>query len=315
MRQLILSADYSRPQVLLNPLPSFLLFTYSDAPYHIVNQTDIVSRSTSKSHATVDLGVYIYFDTYCASSGNSTSWSGPLLTAYTTQALHHSHPTSRRAHLSSPRLNHLQHLNRPQPSKPTMPSSSPNQPASTSPSSSDLESDLLQHLTSTPALEDLHATLLSSLQRLGWTERIRKLAQELLRGGRCERFDEVFEAVVASAEGRKHPVLAEANKAKQSNGNSGEEDGSGIGDLESFDVRIPSSVVEQGVRALKEVLREVVVAEDGGDILGDLENGHKEEGGSGGGGKGSKNSKDGGGDTASPMKKVKKESKSGSKVK
>lgn len=125
----------------------------------------------------------------------------------------------------------------------------------------------------------------------------------------------MFEAVVASAEGRKHPVLAEANKAKQSNGNSGEEDGSGIGDLESFDVRIPSSVVEQGVRALKEVLREVVVAEDGGDILGDLENGHKEEGGSGGGGKGSKNSKDGGGDTASPMKKVKKESKSGSKVK
>ncbi|XRM48024.1 hypothetical protein ABZX51_010968 [Aspergillus tubingensis] len=202
-------------------------------------------------------------------------------------------------------------------------SSSPNQPTTTTSSSSDLESDLLQHLTSTPALEDLHATLLSSLQRLGWTERIRKLAQELLRGGRCERFDEVFEAVVASAEGRKHPVLAEANKAKQqqSNGNNnnnsgGDEDGSsGIGDLEAFDVRIPSAVVEQGVRALKEMLREVVVAEDGGDILGEVENGHKEEGGSGSGGKGSKNSKDGGGDTASPVKKVKKESKSGSKVK
>ncbi|PWY70717.1 hypothetical protein BO83DRAFT_438393 [Aspergillus eucalypticola CBS 122712] len=200
-------------------------------------------------------------------------------------------------------------------------SSSPNQPTTTTPSTTtDLESDLLLHLTSTPALEDLHATLLSSLQRLGWTERIRKLAQELLRGGRCERFDEVFEAVVASAEGRKHPILAEANKAKQqSNGNNsgGDEDGSsGIGDLEAFDVRIPSAVVEQGVRALKEVLREVVVAEDGGDILGDVENGHKEEGGGGGGGgKGSKNSKDGGGDTASPVKKVKKESKTGSKVK
>ncbi|GLB11988.1 hypothetical protein AtubIFM57258_009265 [Aspergillus tubingensis] len=203
-------------------------------------------------------------------------------------------------------------------------SSSPNQPTSTSSTTTDLESDLLQHLTSTPALEDLHATLLSSLQRLGWTERIRKLAQELLRGGRCERFDEVFEAVVASAEGRKHPILAEANKAKQqqSNGNNnnnsgGDEDGSGgIGDLEAFDVRIPSAVVEQGVRALKEMLREVVVAEDGGDILGEVENGHKEEGGSGsGGGKGSKNSKDGGGETASPVKKVKKESKSGSKVK
>ncbi|OJI80827.1 hypothetical protein ASPTUDRAFT_84836, partial [Aspergillus tubingensis CBS 134.48] len=197
----------------------------------------------------------------------------------------------------------------------------PNQPTTSSNTTTDLESDLLQHLTSTPALEDLHATLLSSLQRLGWTERIRKLAQELLRGGRCERFDEVFEAVVASAEGRKHPVLAEANKAKQqSNGNNnnsgGDEDGSGgIGDLEAFDVRIPSAVVEQGVRALKEMLREVVVAEDGGDILGEVENGHKEEGGSGSGGKGSKNSKDGGGDTASPVKKVKKESKSGSKVK
>ncbi|PYH73261.1 uncharacterized protein BO88DRAFT_330929 [Aspergillus vadensis CBS 113365] len=195
-------------------------------------------------------------------------------------------------------------------------SSSPNQPTTTTSSTtSDLESDLLQHLTSTPALEDLHATLLSSLQRLGWTERIRKLAQELLRGGRCERFDEVFEAVVASAEGRKHPILAEANKAKQQS--NGDEDGSsGIGDLEAFDVRIPSAVVEQGVRALKEVLREVVVAEDGGDILGEVENGHKEEGGGGGsGGKGSKNSKEGGGDTASPVKKVKKESKAGSKIK
>ncbi|GKZ36491.1 hypothetical protein AbraIFM66950_007607 [Aspergillus brasiliensis] len=204
-----------------------------------------------------------------------------------------------------------------------MPSSSPsttNANQASSSSTEALESDLLQHLTSTPALEDLHATLLSSLQRLGWTERIRKLAQELLRGGRCERFDEVFEAVVASAEGRKHPVLAEANKAKQqsngnSGGNGGDEDGNSIENLETFDVRIPSSVVEQGVRALKEMLREVVVAEDGGDILGDLggdkENGHKEEGGSGGG-KGSKNSKD---DTASPVKKVKKESKTGKQAK
>ncbi|KAI2994528.1 hypothetical protein CBS147346_10407 [Aspergillus niger] len=275
--------------LLLNPLPSFLLFTYSDAPYHIVNQTDILRQS------------YVSVRTF----------PNRLYNASATPLSSHFAPRPPIVTSTQP----LQHLNQPQSSKPTMPSSSPNQPASTSPSSSDLESDLLQHLTSTPALEDLHATLLSSLQRLGWTERIRKLAQELLRGGRCERFDEVFEAVVASAEGRKHPVLAEANKAKQSNGNSGEEDGSGIGDLESFDVRIPSSVVEQGVRALKEVLREVVVAEDGGDILGDLENGHKEEGGSGGGGKGSKNSKDGGGDTASPMKKVKKESKSGSKVK
>ncbi|PYI04372.1 hypothetical protein BO78DRAFT_290601, partial [Aspergillus sclerotiicarbonarius CBS 121057] len=191
-----------------------------------------------------------------------------------------------------------------------------------------LESDLLQHLSSTPALEDLHITLLSSLQRLGWTERIRKLAQELLRGGRCERFDEVFEAVVASAEGRKHPILVEANKAKLQNNNSNNNNGNagnnateddGIENLETYDVRIPQAVVDQGVRAIKEVLREVVVAEDGGDILGENgENGHahgKEENGTGGGGekektKGSKN-----GDTASPAKKVEKKPKTGKQVK
>ncbi|PWY67579.1 hypothetical protein BO94DRAFT_540373 [Aspergillus sclerotioniger CBS 115572] len=209
-------------------------------------------------------------------------------------------------------------------------SSSPSHPTTTTPHPEALESDLLHHLTSTPVLEDLHSTLLSSLQRLGWTERIRKLAQELLRGGRCERFDEVFEAVIASAEGRRHPILIEANKAKQSaNANTntntntsnsqttnGINDDDGIENFETYDVRIPQAVVDQGVRAIKEVLRDVVVTDDGGDILGDVENGHiKEEGGGSGGGatekvKGTKN-----GDTASPVKKVEKKPKTGKQVK
>ncbi|PYI33942.1 hypothetical protein BP00DRAFT_391181 [Aspergillus indologenus CBS 114.80] len=157
--------------------------------------------------------------------------------------------------------------------------------------SNDLETDLLTHLTTTPALDDLHSTLLAALQRTGWTEKIRRLAQELLRGGRCERFDEVIEAVVACAEGRRHPSLP-AGSRSNTNGAAGikeeEEDASdhaangrknanannnNNGDnaayFDTVDVRIPSAVVEQGVRAIKEVLREVVILEGDGDGVGD----------------------------------------------
>ncbi|KAI9375606.1 hypothetical protein BJX61DRAFT_102918 [Aspergillus egyptiacus] len=139
-------------------------------------------------------------------------------------------------------------------------------PPSTAPG--DLESDLLTHLASTHALEDLHSTLLSSLQRHGWTERIRRLSLELLRANRCERFDEVVEAVVASAQGRSHPVLEAAkNSSSNSNGENtgnGEAEGDGFS-FQDVDVKIPRAVVEQGVRAIKDVLREVVVIEDDGD--------------------------------------------------
>ncbi|PYI13235.1 hypothetical protein BO86DRAFT_275849, partial [Aspergillus japonicus CBS 114.51] len=149
--------------------------------------------------------------------------------------------------------------------------------------SNDLETDLLTHLTTTPALDDLHSTLLAALQRTGWTEKIRRLAQELLRGGRCERFDEVIEAVVASAEGRRHPSLHSPSRTNTNgaagiknededasdHAANGRKDASGSGDnaayFETVDVRIPSAVVEQGVRALKEVLREVVILEGDGD--------------------------------------------------
>ncbi|KAL6234587.1 hypothetical protein BDW75DRAFT_212001 [Aspergillus navahoensis] len=160
-----------------------------------------------------------------------------------------------------------------------MPSSPSSSSPSAQPSPADLESDLLTHLASTHALEDLHANLLSTLQRLGWTEKIRRLSTELLRANRCERFDDVVEAVVASAQGRSHPFLVDSNsdnntssRANNTHNQNGDVDGvenNGAYSFENADVRIPSAVVEQGVRAIKEVLREVVILEDEGDGPGD----------------------------------------------
>ncbi|KAB8215005.1 hypothetical protein BDV33DRAFT_195610 [Aspergillus novoparasiticus] len=184
-------------------------------------------------------------------------------------------------------------------------------------SSESLESDLLAHLASTTALDDLHATLLCSLQRMGWTEKVRKLSQELLRGGRCERFDDVVEAVVASAEGRKHPSLAGLDNVNEEDKNS---NGDADGYFEKVDVRIPEAVVEQGVRAIKEVLREVVVLDDDSDLLDHHDSHHhagdgKQEGGGETKTKPSKSSKTGdqslkNGDT-SPVKKTDKKPKPG----
>ncbi|KAB8208773.1 hypothetical protein BDV34DRAFT_222447 [Aspergillus parasiticus] len=188
-------------------------------------------------------------------------------------------------------------------------------------SSESLESDLLAHLASTTALDDLHATLLCSLQRMGWTEKVRKLSQELLRGGRCERFDDVVEAVVASAEGRKHPSLAGLDNVNEEDKNS---NGDADGYFEKVDVRIPEAVVEQGVRAIKEVLREVVVLDDDSDLLDHHDSHHhagdgKQEGGGETKTKPSKSSKTGdqslkNGDT-SPVKKTDKKPKPGKQVK
>ncbi|OJI99383.1 hypothetical protein ASPVEDRAFT_123290 [Aspergillus versicolor CBS 583.65] len=136
------------------------------------------------------------------------------------------------------------------------------------PAPSDLESDLLNHLATTHALEDLHTTLLSTLQRLGWTEKIRHLSTELLRANRCERFDDVVEAVVASAQGRSHPFLVDSETQNNSNSSNGDGDGGSGFSFENADARIPSVVVEQGVRAIKDVLREVVILEDDGEGTG-----------------------------------------------
>jgi hypothetical protein len=157
-----------------------------------------------------------------------------------------------------------------------MPSSTP---AGASATPDALESDLLTKLSATSALEDLQENLLSSLHRVGWTEKITSLATELLRAGRCETFDDVMEAVVASAEGRTHPALgaknAEYNGDTTSNGtkeakSNGTKKGNGASHapydpakyIEEVDVRIPESIVDEGVRGLKDILREMVDLED-----------------------------------------------------
>ena len=100
---------------------------------------------------------------------------------------------------------------------------------------------------------------------MGWTEKIRTLSLELLRAGRCERFDEVVDAVIASAECRAHPAfdLSGANGSGNSNGNGMVLSADAEAYLENVDVRIPAVVVEHGVRMVKEVLKDVVVFEDG----------------------------------------------------
>jgi hypothetical protein len=168
-----------------------------------------------------------------------------------------------------------------------MPSSTPTGASSTPDA---LESDLLTKLAATSALEELQETLLGSLHRAGWTEKITSLATELLRAGRCETFDDVMEAVVASAEGRSHPALGskhsgEKNGEATTNGTKeGKANGTKRGNagnntdnnpydplkyIEDVDVRIPDTVVDEGVRGLKDILREMVDMEDEGAPNGD----------------------------------------------
>jgi hypothetical protein len=129
-----------------------------------------------------------------------------------------------------------------------------------------LESTLFHHLSTTAALDDLHATLLASLQRAGWTEKVRTLSLELLRAGRCECFDEVVEAVVALAEGRSHPAVTAEDTDHDGPPNGVHNDPDLDAPFENIDVRIPRGVVEQGVKTIKEALRDIVVLEDDGDV-------------------------------------------------
>ncbi|CAG8901050.1 unnamed protein product [Penicillium nalgiovense] len=132
-----------------------------------------------------------------------------------------------------------------------------------------LESDLLVKLSASCALEDLQENLLSSLHRLGWTEKVTALATELLRAGRCETFDDVMAAVLASAEGRSHPALGpnvangeSTNGTKETNGikkgnKAKDHSYDPLKYIEEIDIRIPETVVDEGVRGLKDIIREV----------------------------------------------------------
>lgn len=159
---------------------------------------------------------------------------------------------------------------------------------------------------------------------MGWTEKIRTLSLELLRAGRCERFDEVVDAVMASAECRPHPAF-DLSAAPSYNGTASASNGTGHAKgaknggtakngntnanangtglsadaeayLENVDVRIPSVVVEHGVRMVKDVLKDVVSWEDGSSLDEGAEQG---AGGAGGGaGQATSGSKGGGGGSA-----------------
>ncbi|KAJ6002338.1 hypothetical protein N7522_007565 [Penicillium canescens] len=127
-----------------------------------------------------------------------------------------------------------------------------------------LASNLLVKLSASCALEDLQETLLGSLHRVGWTDKVTTLATELLRAGRCETFDDVMEAILASAEGRPHRALS----SKATNSTNGTKKGSKenppydpLKYIEEVDVRIPEAVADEGVRGLKDILRDVADVE------------------------------------------------------
>ncbi|KAK2789202.1 hypothetical protein FQN52_006294 [Onygenales sp. PD_12] len=172
------------------------------------------------------------------------------------------------------------------------------QSSASSPEPNDPTAVLLTYLSSTSALEDLHSSLLSSLQRVGWTEQVRGLALELLRAGHCERFEEVIDTIVALATGsedvtpsslargrkRKRKLLVKERTKNKPMDNGQEEyeevkDESEDEDLGTYsngetfpDIRIPQTVVAEGVKMLHESLDGVFIAE-GADTV---ENGTNE---------------------------------------
>ncbi|KAK5094547.1 hypothetical protein LTR70_004068 [Exophiala xenobiotica] len=71
----------------------------------------------------------------------------------------------------------------------------------TTPSLPPLTSQLLvSHLRSqTNTIPELQSLLSDSLARTGWTDRVRALALELLRSGKCDSFPDLFEEVLHRA--------------------------------------------------------------------------------------------------------------------
>ncbi|KAK2753218.1 hypothetical protein FQN54_007909 [Arachnomyces sp. PD_36] len=191
-----------------------------------------------------------------------------------------------------------------------------------SPPPTDPQTLLLTHLsTKTTHLTDLHQSLLSSLQRTGWTERVRALATELLRAGRAETFEEVVGEVVGCVvkggagvngavngngngngrlegeeEGEEEDRDAEGEEEEDGgyvngNGNNGVGNttttvlngtGTGVGisswggNIEDIDVRIPESVVSEGMRFLQEALDGVLSSDEESDGEGEDGDGEDE---------------------------------------
>ncbi|KZZ93542.1 hypothetical protein AAP_02334 [Ascosphaera apis ARSEF 7405] len=154
-------------------------------------------------------------------------------------------------------------------SSPSRPSTPPDDPTTV----------LLTHLTTNTSLvDDLHASLASSLHRSGWTERIRQLSYELLREGHCERFDEMMEVVCELVSGNKNNLTPakwrgikrkrreeEGEEDDDDNHESGSKRAGGVDKDENkeladtfvgFDVTLPESVVGEGVRHIKRAMHE-----------------------------------------------------------
>lgn len=151
---------------------------------------------------------------------------------------------------------------------------------------------LVSHLRAqTNTIPDLQALLSDSLARTGWTDRVRALALELLRSGKCESFPELFEEVLhrckvprdaeikaeakeptSKTGGKTIPGHTHKEKEKDTDGTSTPTstqiamNGNGaIAVREGWfgpdglpDVKIPVATVEAGVEFLKERVRDVV---------------------------------------------------------
>ena len=140
---------------------------------------------------------------------------------------------------------------------------------------------LIRHLQETNSLRDLSSTLSDSLARTGWTDRVRALAQELLRNGTCATFPDLMNEVMRRAA---IPKTANGtNAGAQSNGTptptasqqNGGMNGAGSIALSKEwtsgpdglpDVRVPEKVVEGGVELLKDRIKDVCELVDDDEV-------------------------------------------------
>ena len=165
-------------------------------------------------------------------------------------------------------------------------------------SQADVSDAILSHLLSSHKVEDLHSSLLNSLAAVGWTDRVRKLAFDLLRSREHNHFEDVVDRIVSLATSNdgdgilpgKRKRDGEDSDDKQPNGNgklkrprngtSNDKGGNSVkrengderngihddttaadNDSESG-VRIPQQVVNDGVRFLEEAMHDIITTDD-----------------------------------------------------
>ncbi len=131
--------------------------------------------------------------------------------------------------------------------------------------------------TDTTAIPDLSSLLSDSLNRTGWTDRVRALALELLRNGTCDTFPELMAEVmrrVTLMKENEKPTSSK-DKGKEANGapattTTGSATGAGANGNNAIalskewsggpdglpDVRVPYVTVEKGVAFIQEAIQE-----------------------------------------------------------